>query len=290
MLPLLGQMMDSRISCKQIYAAVDQHYTALASAHYHLNLVVSPSRVQLALLDKTRMSYMGVKEYEAGPGQFYAFPDLLQVLEKEEEWLGLIGISYKLAFFSEKNLLVPQLFAREIEGDLLTKHHFSLEKEEELQRFKVPGMDAELLQAVPKTLVQWAQNKRMERFSMVQVFLQQAQLSKAKIHISVFGYTLLLGVFENNSLLFYNTFPFRTSEEAVYFALFALQQNQIDPLQAEVEIDGDIEPGGELLNLLRKYILSVQINEKVQGYALSPALQGNAQYRYLTLYSLYHCA
>ena len=190
--------MDSRISCKQIYAAVDQHYTALASANYHLNLLVSPSKVQLTLLDKTRMSFLGVKEYEAGTGQFYSFPDLLQVLEREEEWLGLNGISYKLAFFSEKNLLVPQLFTHEIAGDLLTKHHFSLEKEEELQRFKVPGMDAELLQAVPKTLVQWAQNKRMERFSMVQEFLQQAQLSKAKIRISVLGNTLLLGIFEKN--------------------------------------------------------------------------------------------
>jgi hypothetical protein len=283
-------MMDSRISCKQIYAAVDQHYTALASADYHLNLLVSPSRVQLALLDTSRMSYVGVKEYEASAGQFYAFPDLLSVLEKEEEWLGLNGIRQKLAFFSEKNLLVPQLFAREIEGELLTKHHFSLEKEEELERFKVPGMDAELLQAIPKALAKWAQNRSKERFSLVQVFLQQAQLSIAKIRISVLGNTLLLGVFENKALLFYNTFPFRTNEEAAYFVLFALQQNQIDPLKAAVEIDGDIEPGGELLSLLRKYILSVQINEKVQGYTLSPALQGNAQYRYLTLYSLYHCA
>lgn len=282
--------MDSRISCKQIYAAVDQHYTALASADYHLNLLVSPSRVQLALLDITRMSYVGVKEYEAGAGQFYAFPDLLSVLEKEEEWLGLNGIRQKLAFFSEKNLMVPQLFAQEIEGELLTKHHFSLEKEEELERFKVPGMDAELLQAMPKALLKWAQNRSKERFSWVQVFLQQAQLSIAKIRISVLGNTLLLGIFENKALLFYNSFPFRTKEEAAYFVLLALQQNQIDPLKAAVEIDGDIEPGGELLSLLRKYILSVQINEKVQGYSLSPALQGNAQYRYLTLYSLYHCA
>lgn len=282
--------MDSRISCKQIYAAVDQHYTALASADYHLNFLVSPSRVQLALLDTTRMSYVGVKEYEAGAGQFYAFPDLLSVLEKEEEWFGLNDIRQKLAFFSEKNLLVPQLFAREIEGELLTKHHFSLEKEEELERFKVPGMDAELLQAMPKALVKWAQNRSKERFSLVQVFLQQAQLSITKIRISVLGNTLLLSIFENKALLFYNTFSFRTNEEAVYFVLFALQQNQIDPLKAAVEIDGDIEPGGELLSVLRKYIFSVQINEKVQGYSLSPALQGNAQYRYLTLYSLYHCA
>ena len=283
-------MMDSPISCKQIFAAIDQHYTAVASANYHLNILVSPDRVQLALLDKTRLSYIGVKEYESNSGHFYSFPELLDELENEEEWMRLNGLSRKVAFFSEKNLLVPPLFAQEIESDLLVKYHFTLEKDEELMRFNIQELDTELLQAVPKNLVKWAKNHTMDCFSLAQVFLQHAWHAKSKIRIYVIKNTLLLSIFNTRSLLFFNTFPFRTNEEAVYFVLFAMQQNQIDPLKEEVEIGGEIEPGGELLSLLRKYILSVQIDENVQGYSLSKVLQGNASYRYSPLYSLYHCA
>ena len=282
--------MESRIACNLLYEAVDQSYTAAAAGAYHLSVLICPSRVQLAVLDKSRLCYLGVKEYSSGIHQFYDFPELLRVLEKEEAWLGLSYDSIKIAFCSEKSLLVPSVFAREIDALSLTKHHFSAKPDEGLQKFPVPGMEAEIIQAIPNELVKWAAQKSPNKFSVSQVFLQQARLDGCSIRIAVLDAYVFLAIFDSSSLVFYNIFPFRSIEEAVYFILFAIQQNQLDPLKVHALVSGEIEPGGELLTLMRKYIFQVEIQEKYQGYSLAQALSGSAQYRYSTLYSLYHCA
>lgn len=285
----LCQTLDSRIVCNLIFSAVDQTYTAVAASTYHLSVLVTPSRVQLALMDKSRMTYLGVKEYESGIGQFYDFPELLKVLEKEEEWLGLKVESAKIAFCSEKAVLVPSVFAKELDVLSLTKLHFTIKPGEFLQKFALPGMDAQIIQAIPLKADQWAAGKAARRNSFTQVFLQQASLDGYNIRISVLDKYVFIAIFDSAMLIFYNQFLFRTVEEAVYFILFAIQQNQLDPLKVQALISGEVEPGAELLSLLRKYILQVEIQEKYQGYSLANPLQGSAQFRYSTLYSLFHC-
>lgn len=66
-------------------------------------------------------------------------------------------------------------------------------------------------------------------------------------------------VLENKKLVFFNSFPFETREDFVYYLLFTLEQLGLDPETIKVRLFGNIEEGDPYYDICYQYIQNVSL-------------------------------
>lgn len=66
-------------------------------------------------------------------------------------------------------------------------------------------------------------------------------------------------VLEHKKLVFYNSFPFDTKEDFIYYILFTLEQLELDPASVLVRLFGDIEEGDPFYDICYTYIQNVSL-------------------------------
>ncbi|MGC8865294.1 MAG: DUF3822 family protein [Bacteroidales bacterium] len=74
-----------------------------------------------------------------------------------------------------------------------------------------------------------------------------------------------IAYFARNTLVFYNTFHYTTSEDFIYFVLFVLEQLNLNPEITPVWLAGDVEAGSPLHNILTRYIRQVNFPSRPES-------------------------
>ncbi len=65
-------------------------------------------------------------------------------------------------------------------------------------------------------------------------------------------------VLTDQKLRFFNTFRFNTKEDFIYFLLFAMEQQHLNPERTPVQFSGAIEAGSEIHAICERYIRHIQ--------------------------------
>lgn len=66
-------------------------------------------------------------------------------------------------------------------------------------------------------------------------------------------------VLENKKLIFFNSFPYETREDLIYYLLFTLEQLSLDPESIKVRLFGNIEEGDPNYDICYRYIQNVSL-------------------------------
>lgn len=66
-------------------------------------------------------------------------------------------------------------------------------------------------------------------------------------------------VLSQKQLLFYNSFPYTTKEDFIYYLLFTMEQLKLDPGSVKTRLFGDIEEGDEIYTICYEYIQHLSI-------------------------------
>lgn len=110
---------------------------------------------------------------------------------------------------------------------------------------------------------------------------------QAFLHVT--GKQLHVSLFENHNLLFYNTFPYQSASDVLYFTLLLFNQYHLDPTQQHLLISGQMLENSEIHKLLVRCIGSV-------GFLKFPAFLGFGrkfsdvpQHLFFELYALALC-
>jgi hypothetical protein len=85
------------------------------------------------------------------------------------------------------------------------------------------------------------------------------QSSKPVCYVHVGENFMDVVVLSQRQLLFYNTFPFTTREDFLYYLLFTLEQIKLDPETVKTRLFGAISEGDEIYNLCYEYINQLSI-------------------------------
>ncbi len=77
------------------------------------------------------------------------------------------------------------------------------------------------------------------------------------VHISETNFEILIS--NKGQLQFYNTFTYSTKEDFIYYLLFTLEQQQIDPDQALISFIGQIDEQSPLFEIAYTYIRHIEV-------------------------------
>jgi len=65
--------------------------------------------------------------------------------------------------------------------------------------------------------------------------------------------------FQNNKLIFYNTFDYSTKEDVIYYLLFTIDQLKLNPEKTPLIISGSISIDDEYYEIIYKYVRNVSL-------------------------------
>ena len=111
---------------------------------------------------------------------------------------------------------------------------------------------------------------------------------KAYLHIRAKSMELVFT--KNGNLLYYNTFNHTTSEDVIYYLLFALEQLKLNPETIALQLMGDVEKNDAVYSIIHKYVRNVSFMQRTNRFAFSYRFSELPDHAFYTIYSQYLCA
>lgn len=98
---------------------------------------------------------------------------------------------------------------------------------------------------------------------------------------------IYLVAISGNKLLLYNSFPYRTREDFVYYILFVAEQLGMDPESFELVLSGLIDKQSELYTMARSYVRKIGLIENRFKTGFESSVSESAKRRHMTLIQQY---
>jgi len=87
----------------------------------------------------------------------------------------------------------------------------------------------------------------------------------------------------DNKLLFYNTFEFKTKEDFIYYILFVAEQLKLNPEEFHLHLAGQIEVNDDLYKLAYKYIRNITLLSYTPSICIFEEITKPIQRKFFTL-------
>ncbi|HLW63475.1 MAG TPA: DUF3822 family protein [Flavobacterium sp.] len=122
--------------------------------------------------------------------------------------------------------------------------------------------------------------------NLIQLLLTRSESENGKdffVHIGKTHFEIV--IFENNKLLFFNSYNYQTKEDFIYYILFVMEQLQLNPLEQFVQLTGIINQDSALYKIAYKYIKNVEITDLKPTAQAFPIEEKQLQEHYILLQS-----
>lgn len=284
---------------RQILKLTDESFQGEALGNYHLYLSVGKQNIRAAVADAGRNKFIMLEEYELSQTftPLQAAQTFQQILQAHSFW-GLDGWkAIRVAIKSQIFTLVPQtLFEPRAAAEYLRLNCSLDTYHEEVLTYHHASIEAVNIFSVDKYLMQVMKEKypgKQVRYvhqtsALISALLHYGERNgQAKVYAQVEKNSLTILIIRDGTLLFCNIFHFNTPEDFMYFLIFVMQEQKLNPDKDPVMIWGDITHDSALFMLMRKYIRHVHFGGRPTGVAYSYKLEEQFEHRFLDVYSLH---
>jgi hypothetical protein len=276
---------------------LDETYDPATLSDCHLSIELSKDGIAAAVLDLNRNKYIALKTYnfQGSTDLRSASQKILNILDIEK----LFKEEYKsisLALNTPKSTIVPNpLFDPEKKTELLSFNH-SIEEDESVKVDDLKTLEAKNIYSVPALILEVLkkfQNKAKLIHHSTVLIEDILRLNKNKdgkkifVHVQPSHFEIIIT--GDKKLIFYNSFQYQTSEDFIYYLLFACEQLKFNPENLELILIGQIERNSAIYSLLYKYIRNIKFGSKSESFEYSYKLKDLPDHFFYSLFSQCHC-
>ncbi|MFI1744078.1 DUF3822 family protein [Thalassobellus sediminis] len=116
-----------------------------------------------------------------------------------------------------------------------------------------------------------------------QILLIEKNSDKTKVYVNINKSNFEIVVVNNTSLIFYNTFEYKTKEDFIYYLLFTAEQLKLNPETLNLIFLGNIDTKDELYVIAYKYIRYVFLGNREDNYKYNIEAQPVSHFSNFTL-------
>ena len=195
--------------------------------------------------------------------------------------------------------LVPEtLFDPAHQSDYLNLHSELNEQEDVVLYHKHTGLDVVNIFAVEGVIFRMVESLFPERpvqfvhltSTLIGSILHQFGRSQERnlaIYVERNFVTVL--VVSERGLEFCNIFHYLSPEDFIYYIIFVMQEQKMNPEQGTITVWGDMTHDSGLFSFLQKYIRHVRFGKKPLDVEYSYKFHDLFEHRYFEIYSLHLC-
>ena len=208
-----------------------------------------------------------------------------------------------LSLSAGKTLLVPSALFDEAKINDLFRFNFDDFDEETEKVFfnKLNHLNVYLLFSVSRDVVKSLTPffKEQDFYHRASGFLETCVLfqnerlknqDKPAIFVDVLDSSIILSLFDEGKLAFFNQIAFKKPQDFVFFLAKLADEFKLDTKKTELFLSGRVDfPKGEVLQETKKFFLQVYPFEFTKFFGISPALKTIPAHRYNSLFNLPFC-
>ncbi|MBT6746824.1 MAG: DUF3822 family protein [Flavobacteriales bacterium] len=273
----------------------DESFNSSRSAHgYHLSIELGLLSFSYAVLD------VQAKKYVVWGREGHEYSDIDSLVSKLSYFLKNIDFlsseyrSSSIAYCGFSSTLVPNIYADETkEMELFAFNH--QEDSGQICTDNLLNLEAKQIYSVPEKLVQWINQiwPKSTTLHLGSVLIEQLvvfskSVDKICVYANLKDAKMDLIIADNGQLKLYNSFGYMTSDDVVYYILFALEQLEIRNYQVELTLLGDIDSHGNLEELLSDYVKEVSFAKTQNRIELSSSFKQPSHVGF-SLFNQYLC-
>ncbi len=243
---------------------IDNHFIKENSSQYMLSIRYSTDGLSFCIHDpNNKLLVFFYQPYQLDT-QDAVITKVKKIMVDDE----LLNLQYKKVFIlpcSKEKILIPASLFRE--DDLVDMYRICLqpEKNDSLLYHKIEVLDSYLAEALPRSFVTFL-NARYNSLCLVNSAypfiihsLSNILFNTNHLFIDIHDQYFDLLLTQNNDVLLFNSFDYRSVTDVIYFSLNCLQQCQVDKDHIQTTVSGNLVNDPKLSELMGKYIPNISI-------------------------------
>jgi hypothetical protein len=258
---------------------VDACFSTMPVTAYQQLISLNNNSFQLLVFDPDKNKFIAFIQKSFSFKQGYnVYMEHLKTFLNENE---LVNLSYKdtlVIWESQHSTLVPSVLFDAKEQDAYFHFNQSADKDEKICADKLKNAETYNIYSVPAGLegILKLDSLRIRHHATVfieaMMIFSKNKISSKLVFVDVHSAFFDMLIIENNRLLFYNSFAYKTPEDFIYFVLFVFEQLKLSPELDGIILSGEILKNSALSDILYKYVRNIDFalpNEQfVNSYIL----------------------
>jgi hypothetical protein len=283
------------------YKLQDESFNLSQGGDCNLYITLSPSTIRLAVADIERNKFVVLEDYELvsifTPSQVAEQLTLLaeeNPLLQQQRWHAV-----RVSTSNQHFTLVPEtLFDPASKQDYLQLHSELNLQQDIVHYYRHTSMEAVNIFSVDGSLQKTVENLFPthnvqfihQTSAVIKGVLQQPGRSTSKgLYIFVEHNYVTILVVSETGLQFCNIFHYQSPEDFIYYIIFVMQEQKLNPEQETIYVWGDITHDSALFSMLQKYIRAVKLGKRPADVAYSYKFEDLFEHRYFEVFSLHLC-
>lgn len=285
----------------QIHQIIKKYDEALTKAQikkYKLSIQASLDGFSFCILNSESNKYLSVESLTfENSKSVNDFCSWLKGFYSENSWLNNEFSQVQVLFESEKSTLIPAPLFEETEKENYSKFNFAVPDDHEVLSDKISSLDAFNLYTIPVQIV----NTIKELYPSAGLYCQSSALIESLLIINknrsaikrtfanVRNTHVDVVITDGRKLLYYNAFPYKTSEDFIYYLMFVFEQLQMNPAEVELVLSGFINRDSKLFDITYKYIRNINFQQYSDSFLYSYIFNDVPAHYYFNLLNLNQC-
>jgi len=258
--------------------------------HYDLSVQMSRDGVAFSVLDTIRNKFILLRSYDPDPNKKFAIEQIEEIVNKDD-FLNRKYRRTKLVMPSLRSTLVPAPLYDPGRKDEYFAFNHSQGMTGVILSNRISNPDSFLLFETDKLIYEFASRFFKGAYPEHHLKILLELLSHASgnssghvVHAHIEPDFFNLIVFENNNLIFDNSFNYRNISDILYFILNVFSSTGIGQ-EGSITLSGNIEMYDELYSNLAQYIRSVKFAEPHGTFNFSYVFNELGIHRYINLFN-----
>ncbi len=264
----------------RVFNAYDESLNEADTKNYHASIQFSLDGFSFALFDTPKSKFLSFESVEFDSTQHPSSAGkLLEEYVGGHPWLGAALGGVTILFETERSTLVPSPLYDPGDQDLLARFNFEVSDEMVVRRDHLSNADAYLIYSVPGELEPLFGKlfPGHSLFCHASAFIEELLILNKNIaggkrmFANVRKGWLDISITEENQLLFYNSFPYHSRQDFIYYIIFVIEQLNLNPEEVPLKLSGAIDRKSTLFDEAWTYIRNIGFQD----------LSGSFKYSYL---------
>ncbi|MEM9929938.1 MAG: DUF3822 family protein [Bacteroidota bacterium] len=261
---------------------------------YELSILSGMDSFAYIIRDRKHNQLLAYHSQTLEPEEQAAWPATLDRLVRADEKLRSVRYgNCILGWESERLTLVPTDLYQGSQPRAYLEHLTLIGLEDEVRAEHYQALGGELIFAAPKERLEAAERRlqplRTHHLSggLLSAWAARSRrIGHQSVSCAVRGRQLFLAAHRNGHLLFFNTFSFNNSQNALYYLLLAFQQTGWTPSRVPLYLCGEITEHSELYRQFYRYVEDIRFCNYPTPPSSPPELAGLPQHLYFELLCL----
>jgi hypothetical protein len=283
---------------KPAISLIDKSFKQDYSKHFQLTIRIALDGFSFVIYSPEKQRFVGLEHY-----RFQALNNEMQLsgmldeIMMKQAWITYPYQQVKVLVDNLKAVVVPNpLFEEKEKGNYLAFAQ-AFQDNSRIVTDPLKTADATLVYYLSNVLAAkikdlWA-NATIRH--LASAFIESVLVSNKNIQqepmvfVQVKNQAFDMLVLTDQKLRFFNTFRFNTKEDFIYFLLFAMEQQHLNPERTPVQFSGAIEAGSEIHAICERYIRHIQFEKRNKSFDYSYVLETLPWHQHSILFNTSQC-